>query len=175
MSGGVVPFPQRDGASGGPTAERTGLAQVNSPGGGLKKTFQASTKTKAEWKRESQRREDPGYSARWSVFWINTVRAVAALGRIGATELTYIDEYVRRVRLAEVHLYEAQQNPYAEYNSGYVAVHPGFGQARAEVKLANAIAKDLGLTPAIRRAAGIDTPQPGAESASGLTDDQADL
>lgn len=138
--------------------------------GQLRKPLRPGPKTKAAWKREGQRREDPGYAARWTAFWSRTVKAVAALGSsVNVADMFWVEEYVRRCRLAELHEYEAIQDPYQTYESGYVAAHPGFAQSRAEAKFARILASDLGLTPTARREAGLEVPRP---HAAGWVDDQ---
>lgn len=165
MNGALLPFPDRSG-------DGHGQVVINGRNQ-LKKAYQPSTKTREEWKREGQRRSDSGYTQRWMAFWGRTVRAVALLGNVGTTELHWIDEYVRRTRLSELHRHEAEKEPYQVYpDSGYVAAHPGFAQSRSEAKAARELAADLGLTPSKRRAAGIEVPRPDTAATQGYLDDQ---
>lgn len=162
----VLPFPEQPG--------RGDVSQVLNNKGRLKTCYQPSTLVRKEWQKEGQRREDPGYAARWSAFWGRVVRTVAACGSVGDIDVHWVEEYIRRCRLAELHRYEAETEPYQTYESGYVAAHPGFAQSRAEAKLARALAADLGITPTTRRESGVEVPRPDA-AAPAWVDDQDGL
>lgn len=133
-----------------------------------------------QWRRRARATGDRGYTRRWSEFWKRV--ACTAHKRPGwkDTDLHLVAEYVRRCRLAELHVEEAERDPYpANPDSGFLRPHPGWERSLAEAREARAIALQLALPPATRRAAGIDVPKidnprekPRSEAEEGWVDTQ---
>ncbi len=158
---------------------RSNVAQlpVERPQGrGLRAALRPPDRLREQWRREGRALKDRGYSARWARFWGRVVRACASYGPVADVDVTLVEEYVQRCRLAERHLRLALEAPYATMESGFVQAHPGFAQSRAEAKLARDVADALGLTPYRRRKAGVDLPLAQPELSTGeehaWTDDQ---
>jgi hypothetical protein len=119
-------------------------------------------RVKAQWRRRGKAVEDRGYSQRWAKFWERTVKALTSRDSWRDEDIALVAEYVRRCRLVELHVEEAEANPYVtNLDSGMVRPHGGWERSLAEAREARAIAVELKLTPRARHAAGIDVPDPG--------------
>ncbi len=114
----------------------------------------------ARWSRCGKAAGDRGHTRRWSEFWKRTVRAARKQPGWKDSDLHLVAEYVRRCRLAELHVEEAESDPYpSNPDSGLIRPHPGWERSLGEAREARAIAATLGLLPSTRRTAGIDVPK----------------
>lgn len=121
-----------------------------------------SARVKVQWARRGKAIGDRGYSQRWGAFWKRTVIALSKRDSWRDEDIHLVSEYVRRCRLVELHLEEAEANPYVtNLDSGMVRPHGGWERSLAEAREARALAVELKLTPRARHAAGIDIPAPG--------------
>lgn len=118
-------------------------------------------RVKAQWARRGKETGERGYTQRWAAFWKRTVMALTARDSWRDEDIDLVAEYVKRCRLAELHLDEAEAKPYVEnLDSGLIRPHGGWERSLAEAREARAIAVELKLTPRARHAAGIDVPGP---------------
>lgn len=116
-------------------------------------------RVKAQWARRGKATGDKGYTLRWSGFWKRTVLAARRQPGWKDSDVRLVAEYVLRCRLAELHVEEAELDPYpANPDSGFLRPHPGWERSLGEAREARAVAAALGLLPSTRRAAGIDVP-----------------
>jgi hypothetical protein len=114
----------------------------------------------AQWSRRGKVTGDRGYTRRWTEFWKRTLLAARKQPGWKDTDVHLVAEYVRRCRLAELHVEEAELDPYpANPDSGFLRPHPGWERSLGEAREARAVAAALGLLPSTRRAAGIDVPK----------------
>jgi hypothetical protein len=114
----------------------------------------------AQWSRRGKVTGDRGYARRWAEFWKRTLLAARKQPGWKDTDIHLVGEYVRRCRLAELHVEEAEVDPYpANPDSGFLRPHPGWERSLGEAREARAVAAALGLLPSTRRAAGIDVPK----------------
>lgn len=121
-----------------------------------------SERVRAQWARRGKVTGEKGYSQRWAKFWERTVVALYARESWRDEDIVFVAEYVRRCRLVELHVEEAEANPYVENNdSGLIRPHGGWERSLAEAREARAIAVELKLPPRARQAAGIDVPPAG--------------
>lgn len=119
-------------------------------------------RVRAQWRRRGKVTEERGYSQRWGKFWERTVLALHDRESWRDEDIALVAEYVRRCRLVELHVEEAELTPYVRNEeSGLVRPHGGWERSLAEAREARAIAVELKLTPRARHAAGIDVPSPG--------------
>lgn len=117
-------------------------------------------RVQTQWARRGKATGDRGYSLRWGNFWKRAVLAAHAQPGWKDGDLYLVAEYVRRCRLTELHVEEAELDPYpANPDSGFLRPHPGWERSLGEAREARAIAAALGLLPSTRRAAGIDVPK----------------
>lgn len=118
-------------------------------------------RVKAQWRRRGKLTGERGYAQRWAKFWERTVVTLRARESWKDDDVALIAEYVRRCRLVELHVEEAETDPYpVNPDSGFVRPHPGWERSLAESREARAVATELKLTPRARHAAGIDIPNP---------------
>jgi hypothetical protein len=157
----VLPFPSRGGVE----------AVTTKDGKMLKKSFQVPAQLRKEMATEAQRRGDTGYSNRWAVTWGKTIRYLASYGDLTTLDLPRVVEYIQRKRFEELHLLEAEANPYQTYDSGYVQVHPGFSQARAEAAAARQVLAEIREDVA-KRSRVPDDPDDDGDAADKAFDDQ---
>lgn len=100
-----------------------------------------------EWNEQGEMMGDDDYTARWTKFWIETVRLVgAAGGSWNAVDPGAVEKYVRACRMAELHRLYAQDKPYSETSRGTVRAHPGFKLSKEEETIAAGLAVELGIT-----------------------------
>lgn len=119
-------------------------------------------RVKAQWRATGKAAGDRGYAQRWGAFWKRVVLALRDRPNWRNQDVDLVAEYVRRCRLVELHVLEAEQDPYpANPDSGFLRPHPGWERSLAEAREARAIAVELKLTPRARHAAGIDVPPAG--------------
>jgi hypothetical protein len=117
-------------------------------------------RVKTQWARRAKAIADRGYTARWTAFWKRTALAARRQPGWKDSDVHLVAEYVRRCRLAELHVEEAEADPYpANPDSGFLRPHPGWERSLGEAREARAIAAALGLLPSTRRAAAIDVPK----------------
>jgi hypothetical protein len=115
----------------------------------------------ARWKRRGKVVGERGYTQRWSKFWERTVKALRERESWRDEDIGLVGDFVERCRLAELHLEEAEAQPYVtNLDSGLIRPHGGWERSLAEAREARAIAVELKLTPRARHAAGIDIPSP---------------
>lgn len=125
-------------------------------------------RVRAQWARRAKAIGERGYSQRWSKFWERTVKALRERESWRDEDIALVAEYVQRCRLAELHLAEAELNPYVtNLDSGLIRPHGGWERSLAEAREARAVAVELKLTPRARHAAGIDVPGPDSGGGAG--------
>jgi hypothetical protein len=125
-------------------------------------------RVRASWRRRGQVIGERGYSQRWGDFWKRVVLALRERDSWRDEDIALVAEYVRRCRLVELHVEEAELDPYPKNEeSGFMRPHGGWERSLAEAREARAIAVELKLTPRARHAAGIDVPAAGQTSGSG--------
>jgi hypothetical protein len=124
--------------------------------------LQPPARVRAQWARRGKTIGDRGYTLRWAQFWKRTVLPLAERESWRDEDIALVAEYVRRCRLVELHVEEAELDPYpANPDSGFARPHGGWERSLAEAREARAIAVELKLTPRARHAAGIDIPPAG--------------
>lgn len=122
-------------------------------------------RVKVQWRARGRAIKDRGYNQRWAAFWKRVVLALRERDSWRAEDIDMVGEYVRRCRLVELHVLEAELDPYpVNPDSGFQRPHPGWERSLAEAREARAIAVELKLTPRARHAAGIDIPGGGGGS-----------
>jgi hypothetical protein len=125
--------------------------------------FRPPERVRAQWRRRGKETSETGYSQRWAKFWERTVLALRESKSWRDEDIVLVAEYVRRCRLVELHVEEAEAKPYVENSdSGLIRPHGGWERSLAEAREARAIAVELKLTPRARQSAGIDVPPTGA-------------
>ena len=125
-------------------------------------------RVRAQWRRRAKVTGERGYSQRWAKFWERTVVALRERDSWRDEDIHLVAEYVRRCRLVELHVEEAELDPYPRNEeSGFIRPHGGWERSLAEAREARAIAVELKLTPRARHAAGIDIPNPGVNGHGG--------
>lgn len=125
-------------------------------------------RVKAAWARRGKVIGDRGYTQRWAAFWKRVVLALRERESWRDIDVDLVAEYVRRCRLVELHVDEAELDPYPENpDSGFKRPHGGWERSLAEAREARAIAIELKLTPRARHAAGIDIPPAGHNAGTG--------
>lgn len=125
-------------------------------------------RVRAQWRRRAKAAGERGYSQRWGEFWKRVVLALRDRESWRDEDIQIVAEYVRRCRLVELHVEEAEIDPYpVNPDSGFKRPHPGWERSLAEAREARAIAVELKLTPRARHAAGIDIPPAGRPRGNG--------
>lgn len=93
----------------------------------------------------------------WVDLWRSTLKILKKQDTWKPELRPQLEAYVNYLRLARNHREQAERNGFTEHpESGRVFAHPGFNLARDAEKEARAVAEVLVLTPASRRAHGID-------------------
>ena len=134
-----------------------------------------------QWSRRGKAVGEAGYRQRWAAFWKRVVTTLYARADDWKDEdLHLVAEYVRRCRLVELHVEEAELDPYpVNPDSGFKRPHPGWERSLAEAREARAIAVELRLTPRARRVSDIDIPPSdrptGGRGAAGTSGRAADV
>lgn len=112
--------------------------------------------TRGDWKARGKLLGDRGYDARWLRFWKAILDQLRDQQTWDDRDVRLLAEFVEWCRLAEDHQREAESEPYAMHpESGRRFAHPGFDKARDARVQAREVARELGLGPNGRAAAGL--------------------
>jgi hypothetical protein len=103
-------------------------------------------RVRQEWAEQELVLDDPGYEQRWVKFWVRTARIIGARHETWSNvDIEGLEEYVRCMRLRELHRLHAQDEPYHRTDRGGVRAHPGWALADREERRADGLAVELGL------------------------------
>lgn len=104
------------------------------------------TRVRQEWAEQGKMMGDEDYVKYWTKAWTKVVRLLGARGGSwNSVDIRTVEDYIRALRMAELHRLYAQDRPYIESDRGTMKPHPGFELAKESDAEARRLAVELGL------------------------------